>query len=240
MRIITRVLRLVVFLLASALSALAQTSRGPTGHWEGRIQAPGMELPIEIDLTKNAQGQLTGTFTSPSERVKGLPLSKVTVEGQTVRMDLKSGSGGGLFDGTLSADGASMTGSFTANEGGYVIPFNLTRTGEARIAEVPKSRAVGKEFEGAWTGTLDVGGRSMRVNVTITNHADGTATGTVASPEGTGVDIPIAMTQQASRLTIDVPSVGAQFVGELNAAGSELTGTWKQGAMSLPLTFKRP
>jgi hypothetical protein len=37
----------------------------------------------------------------------------------------------------------------------------------------------------------------------------------------------------------DVASVGASYVGVLNAAGTELAGTWTQGPAVLPLTFRR-
>jgi hypothetical protein len=72
----------------------------------------------------------------------------------------------------------------------------------------------------------------------MSNQPDGTASGTIVSPDGTGVEVPVAITQKASNLTIDVVSVGASFAGVLNAAGTELAGTWKQGSSSLPLTFR--
>ena len=79
----------------------------------------------------------------------------------------------------------------------------------------------------------------MRIVLKMANQPDGTATGTVVSADGSGVEIPIAMTQKAASLTIDVDSVGASFVGALNGAGTELAGTWTQGQASLPLTFRR-
>lgn len=59
------------------------------------------------------------------------------------------------------------------------------------------------------------------------------------SPDGSGVEIPVGITQKASNVTIDVPSVGVSFVGVLNAAGTELAGTWTERTSALPLTFKR-
>jgi hypothetical protein len=119
------------------------------------------------------------------------------------------------------------------------VPFTLTRTGDATIPPAPKSAPIGKELEGTWKGALDVAGRQMRLVLTMTNQPDGTATGTIASPDGSGVDIPIAMTQKASDLSIEVATVGASFAGVLNAAGTELAGAWTQQGTSLPLTFRR-
>jgi hypothetical protein len=46
------------------------------------------------------------------------------------------------------------------------------------------------------------------------------------------------MAQKAANLTVDVAAVGGSYVGVLNA-GNELVGTWTQGPVALPLTFKR-
>jgi hypothetical protein len=237
MRYLTRLLPIVALALSPVSSLLAQDAIDPSGHWEGTIQAPDMELAIEIDLAKNSKGELAGTFTQPAQHIKGLPLSTVTIEGRSVRLVLRPGSGGGIFNGTLSADNNSMAGDFVASEGGYSLSFSLTRKGEAKIAPPPKSAPIDEELEGTWHGTLDVGGKPMRLVISMANQPDGTATGTVVSPDGSGVEIPIAMTQKASSVTIDVPSVGASFAGSLN--GTELSGTWTQGPWSLPLTLRR-
>jgi hypothetical protein len=73
----------------------------------------------------------------------------------------------------------------------------------------------------------------------IANHADGTATGTVINLDGSAIEIPIAIVQKEGTVTISVPMVTASWLGTLNAAGSELTGTWRQGGTDLPLTFRR-
>jgi hypothetical protein len=125
------------------------------------------------------------------------------------------------------------------DEGGYILPFTLTRTGDAIIAAAPKSAAIDRALTATWQGAMDVAGRSMRVIISMTNHPDGTATGTVVSPDGSGVEIPIAITQRAGDVTIEVPSVGASFSGALNSDKSALSGTWKQGPVVLPLILRR-
>ena len=236
MRPFTRLVLVVALLVVPAPFLIAQTSVDPSGHWEGTIQVPNMDVKTEFDLAKNSKGELAGTFGQPAQGVKGLPLSTVSVEGRSVRIVVKGGPEAATFQGTLSADGKSISGDVT--QGGFTIPFTLTRTGEARIAQAPKSAPIGKELEGTWRGTLDVNGTPMRLVVTMANRADGTAAGTIVSQDGSGVEIPIAMTQKASSVTIDVVQVGASFTGVLNAAGTELAGTWTQQSLSLPLTFR--
>jgi hypothetical protein len=224
-------------LLAPATSLLAQTAVDPSGHWEGTVQLPDTAVNVEIDLMKNGKGEFAGTFSQPAENVKGLPLSTVAVESRSVRFVVKGGAEPATFEGALSADGHSLTGNIA--QSGASLPLTLTRTGDARIAAAPKNAAIGKELEGTWNGALDLGGRQMRIVLKMSNQPDGTATGTIVSADGSGVEIPIGMTQNASRLTIEVASIGASYVAVLNQAGTELAGTWTQGPGSLPLTFKR-
>ena len=236
MRSHCRTLLLGLLLLTPGSLARAQGTADPSGHWEGTLKVPQMELKVEIDLTRDSQGVFAGTFSQPAQGVKGLPLSSVAVEASAVRFVVKGGPEPATFDGALSADGTSISGTVT--QSGFTIPMNLSRTGDARVVPAPKSAPIAKELEGTWNGTLEVDGAPMRLVVKMANRPDGTAAGTVVSPDGSGVEIPIGITQNGSSVTIDVPSVGASYVGILNSAGTELTGTWTQRSAALPLTLK--
>ena len=235
MRSHRRTLLLGVLLLTPGLLTHAQSAADPSGHWEGTLKVPQMELKVEIDLARDSRGVVAGTFSQPAQGVKGLPLSSVTVEASAVRFVVKGGPEPATFDGALSEDGTSISGTVT--QSGFTIPMNLTRTGDARIVPAPKSAPIAKELEGTWNGTLEINGVPMRLVVRMVNQPDGTAAGTVVSPDGSGVEIPIAMARKGSSLTIEVPSVGASFVGVLNAAGMELAGTWTQQGGAFPLTL---
>jgi hypothetical protein len=231
-------------LLVPAASLRAQEAVDPSGHWTGAIHVPAFngaearDIAIEVDLAKDASGALAGTFSQPAQDVKGVPLSKVSVEGRVVIFELKVRTGGGTFRGAVAADPTKLSGDFTTAEGGYAIPFNLARTGDARVATAPKSEPIGKELEGTWNGTLEVEGKQERLVLKMSNQTDGTSAGTILDLDGSGVEIPIAVTQQTTNVTIEVVSVGASYVAMLNAR-NELVGTWTQGSIKLPLTFKR-
>ena len=66
---------LAALFLLSLLSLNAQPPAGPSGHWEGTIQAPNQDVAIEIDLTLDAPGELSGTAGIPQQQLKGLSLS---------------------------------------------------------------------------------------------------------------------------------------------------------------------
>lgn len=145
-----------------------------------------------------------------------------------------------MFSAKLSDDGRSMSGEFTTSQGGYTIPFNLARTGDAAFEPQAKSPVIGKELEGSWTGTLEANGVPMRISLRMANQPDGTSIGSLANLDQGGVDIPIAaISQKASSVSIDVKVVSGSFSGALNTAGTERTGTWTQGAFVAPLTFRR-
>src|SRR5260370_11769182 len=129
MIVFTRMLLLAALVLSPAPSLLAQTAADPSGHWEGTVQMPNMELKIEIDLAKNSKGELTGTLGNPAQGVKGLPLSTVAVAGTSVRFVLKAGKEVSTVVGVLSPDGKSISGDASQDAGSA--PFSLTRTADA-------------------------------------------------------------------------------------------------------------
>jgi hypothetical protein len=225
---------IVTLLWLAVPSSGAQPAPNVSGHWEGSIAAPGMALAIAVDLARNTKGEPVGTISIPAQDIKGVPLSTVSVDGTAVRFVLQTASGGGPFEGTLAADGRTISGDFIVR--GFAVPFSMTRTGEARIESPPTSPAVGKEFEGVWNGTVDLGARQLPLIVKMLNQADGTATGTLI---GDGLEVPITMKQEGARLTFECIAVGSSYTGVLNPASAEWAGTWTQGPVTLPLVFRR-
>jgi hypothetical protein len=234
MRSVTGVL-MAMLSLASVRVATAAPDADPSGHWEGAVQAPNKRVTIEVDLGKNARGELIGTLGNPAQGEKGLPLATIVVAGRELSFAVNA-SGGGTFRATLRGDGQAMSGDFTLGRGDQSLPFQLHRTGDARFTPPPKSPPITKRLEGRWSGTLAADGKHLTIGLAMANQPDGTATGMISTE---GLELPIAIAQNDAHLRIDVPSVGGSFVGELDAAGTRLVGTWSQRSQSLPLTFVR-
>src|SRR4029077_14198705 len=117
-------------------------------------------------------------------------------------------------------------------------PFVMRRAGDARIAPPPVSAPIGKAFEGTWNGTLDVDGW-LEVVLEMSNHPDGTSTGAFVSVRE-GLKLPVVLTQQASRLTVNVPMVGWSYTATIDAAGTELSGTYTTAkGHTIPLNLRR-
>jgi hypothetical protein len=227
---------LVFGALLSAAPVSAALLAGPAGHWKGAIQTPGQELQVEVDLTARGPDTWVGTITIPAQNVRAFPLSSIEAKGDAVSFAMKGVPGDPIFNGRLSDDGATLAGDFT--QGGARLPFQLKRAGEAVIAEVPKSTSIAKELEGAWEGSLNAGGTVLRLRLKLSSRPEGGATGSLVSVDQGGAEIPIAtVTQTASQLKLELPSIGASYSGELR--DGRLVGDWTQGSSTLPLVFTR-
>ena len=108
------------------------------------------------------------------------------------------------------------------------------------VAWGPQAFAADKGAAGFWQGKLYVqAGLSLRMVVHIAGSG-GKFTGTMDSPDQGAKDIPIGKIQfEKGKLTLQVTSVAGTFEGKMNDSGTEIAGTWKQGATELPLTLKR-
>jgi hypothetical protein len=211
-----------------------QSTPAPSGHWVGTLEA-GASLGVEVDLARQGADAWRGTFSVPAQGQKGIPLSDVTVKNTSVEFAIKGGMGDPRFKGELSADGKTITGTFS--QGGGSFPLTLTWKGEPQFEAPVKNAAVSKPLLGTWEGTLDVKGTMLRLVLTLANGPDG-ATGKLVSVDQNNFEIPVSkITEEGSRVKLVITMVSGGFEGDLK--GDEIAGTWTQGPLSLPLVFKR-
>src|SRR5262245_18906714 len=236
MRVFTQLVAIVASLLFGDTFVHAHFTNDASGHWQGSITMPFGEVRFEIDLARDSQGKWSGTIGVPEQKLKGLPLTSVTIDGTSVTLTVRGGQGG-TFRGSLSADGRSIAGTAASAEG--EAPFTLERTGDAQIEGPPKSAPIARDLEGTWTGTLDVRG-GMRVILRMANQPDGTSMGSLVSVDEGNLEIPVAIVQDGAKLELKAPVLGSSYSGELNAARNEVAGTYttSQG-MALALTLRR-
>jgi hypothetical protein len=227
-----------VFVLAALLLCAPATyaqSVDPSGHWVGTVNMPAMQVVVEVDFIKSSSGPFSGTMSHPSEKVIGLPLSKVDVKGASIAFAARTDQ---RFAGTLSPDGSTISGAYSIED--YLFAFTLTRMGAAKIYPVATSASIGKDLEGTWNGTLAVNGTLMRVVLTLANDANGGSTGTLTNLDEGSLAIPVAtITQKGPSVTLGFKVVEGRYAATLNADHTELTGTWTDGVSSAPIAFKR-
>jgi uncharacterized protein len=137
-----------------------------TGHWEGAIKLPGVDLQIMLDFDRTSDGDWIGTVDIPMQGAKGLPLSDIVINGDRVDFAISGVPGTPLFKGR--ANGKKIEGDFSQN--GQTFPFSIGREAlpKPKRPQEPKPPFPYKAEE-----------------VTYQN-GDVTFAGTLTIPEGTG------------------------------------------------------
>ena len=91
---------------------------------------------------------------------------------------------------------------------------------------------------GNWKGTLEVGQVKLRLVFKISQAPGGGLSGKLDSLDQGARDLEIdTVTVKDNTVRMEVKSIQGVYEGTLS--GTKLTGQWKQGAQSLPLTLER-
>jgi len=117
--------------LIAALPLGAAAEESPVaGYWDGNINVPGSALGVRVHLMQGGDGAWSGTIDIPMQGAKGIGLSGIAVDGNSVTFAIAGVAGDPTFTGTLEGD--TISGTFSQNAMSF--PFTLTRGG----AEAPK------------------------------------------------------------------------------------------------------
>ncbi len=106
---------LVLVMLLQTTAAQAQATsenakQGIADTWQGTLHA-GRDLRTVVKISKADGGGYKAVFYSIDQSGDGMPVTKITLEGTTVKMSLTAI--GGTYEGKLSADGKSIAGNWS-------------------------------------------------------------------------------------------------------------------------------
>lgn len=140
------------------------------GRWSGGIEQGGaVVLRLVVDIVKSTSGGASATLSSPDQGTSDIPITELTLRGDSVRFDVVSL--GGRFRGILNEDQTAMTGVWT--QGATSIAMGLSRTAGAVSSVRPQDPIPPFPYR--------------EQDVAYVNHADGTRlTGTLTLPPGEG------------------------------------------------------
>jgi fermentation-respiration switch protein FrsA (DUF1100 family) len=162
---------LVAFLGSPAGGSSQSAPQTPpiVGSWTGALTVQGgMQLHVVFHVTAAADGTLSATMDSPDQGAKGIPVSAVKVNGDSVRFEVAVANG--AFDGSFAKDHKSIDGTWSQN--GATLPLKLAR-GEAPAPARPQRPEPPFPYRS--------------VDVTIPNTAAGVElAGTLTLPQGEG------------------------------------------------------
>ena len=224
----------MIAILATAfygLPAVAQTptSQNLAGDWRGTLGAGATSLPLVLHLTAASDGKLSATLDSPSQGGYGIPGSNVQISGSNFSFEVPSVHGS--YTGTVSADGKTISGTWTQ---GKSLPLVLKQTATAaELAQVKPS-----PIDGDWMGVLSTGDASLRLVFHFHAGPGDKIDGAVDSLDQGAMGLPFSVVKLEGRsLSLGVPNVGAIYKATLSADGNKLSGTWVQRRVfSLDLT----
>ncbi len=194
------------------------------GHWEGALPPNNGPTRMAFDLAHDSQGHWIASFAVPERNVSGLLVTELSVDGARVKFTVPDVPGHAAFDLTLRDD--RLAGTLSVK--GLSIPFEMKRTGEAKVTLIAPSPAVSVALEGDWEGALDIPGKDARVVVFhFRNQSDHTVTATIDVPSQGGFGLPLMdVIQKGREVEFSVRIYGGHFKGTLE--GNQLAGEWVQ------------
>jgi hypothetical protein len=218
----------VVFALVSALLCGATVARAQSplvGDWEGTLRTPARNLRFVLHVTQGDDGAPKATLDSVDQSALGIPVSSITLSGTAVAFGVNSVHG--AYTGTLAANGSTIDGTWHQT---FEMPLQLKR--------VPHVDAKPSDIDGVWSGTLDVGGSSLRIVMHITNTPYGLIA-SLDSPDQDARGYPATMSREGAVVKVDVKPIRGNFEGKLDDAHTTIDGTWWQNGANRPLVLKR-
>jgi uncharacterized protein (TIGR03435 family) len=118
----TRLMRLIAVLVTLSGAMAFGQGQNITGQWQGTLNA-GRELRTVVMISNADGGGLRALFYSIDQSTQAIN-AVTTLQGTTVRFSIAPLNVN--YEGTLSADGKTIAGTFTQN--GKPLPLTLTRT----------------------------------------------------------------------------------------------------------------
>jgi non-heme chloroperoxidase len=133
MRKFPRNITLWIIALAAVLSA-SLCAQDIAGDWQGTLKAGAAQLRVIVRIDKATDGGWKGTMFSIDQGPEGYAVSPITLEGSNFKLAIPQLHG--TYDGKLSADGASIDGTWTQ---GAPLPLELKRATKETAWQVDPS-----------------------------------------------------------------------------------------------------
>jgi hypothetical protein len=114
------------FVILALSTAVGQTTTDTSavGTWVGKLEAGGAKLRLVLHIYRTETGTLSGAIDSPDKGIKGIPLSRVYVNGDSLVVSITAALAG--YEGKYSNKKTTIEGIW--KEDGASFPMVLIRT----------------------------------------------------------------------------------------------------------------
>jgi uncharacterized protein len=127
-----------MFMKVDWIGALAGTTlfvqSGIEGTWQGTLDVGAMKLRLGLHVDKNAQGEFSSKLDSIDQNALGISVKVTTFSGGTLHLELPNLHA--TYDGTLSADGQEISGTFAQ---GAPLPLVFKRVEKVETLNRPQN-----------------------------------------------------------------------------------------------------
>ena len=232
------ILTLALRIGANAALQAAEAASGLEGRWCGKVQIPGRDFVLIVDLAH--QANWSGSATLPGLNIKGASLADINVQGGEVSCAIQAMTGPGVEPPKINAHLSNKELVGDLLQGGNTARFTLEKIGPSQVEEPPRSTPIAKEFEGEWSGGYELLGYPRKVTLKLQNHSPQPASADFVIVGRKVNNLPVdRIIQQGNFITIESSALGGiTYEGQLK--NGEIHGTVFQGPVEVALVLGRP
>lgn len=218
------------------------------GKWSGKVQVPGRELTLIVDLVRDAtdspgraqdKQNWIGSATLPGLNIKGAPVTDIAAQNGEIAFVIQAMAGPGVEPPRIKARvvDEKLNGEFL--QGGNSAPIVLEKIGPAQVEQPPRNTAIAKEFEGEWRGEYELLGLQRKVTLKLQGHGADAGTAELVIVGRKVNNVPIdRIAQQNEFITMESAAFGMTYEGRLTG-NDEIKGQLLQGPLEIALTLRR-
>jgi pimeloyl-ACP methyl ester carboxylesterase len=110
-------------------------SQSVAGKWLGTIKAPGVELRIAFEISQTTEGGYTAVVHSIDQGAMNIPMSVVTMKGESLHLELKSAF---AYEGKLQPDGNTIDGNWIQGSSTPLVMKRVDKIPELNRPQTPR------------------------------------------------------------------------------------------------------
>lgn len=202
-------------LLCMAVVPLEAQTRS-LGQWYGTIETPRGPFTLAITLRSDDSGLIGEMESVDQQPGQMLALAEVVATDTTLAFQVPAISA--TYQATWDDRTSRWTGLFRQ---GAAMPLSLQRG-------TPPVRQAVPGLDGAWRGSIDRNGVSLRLILRVATDSNGTRV-RLDSPDLSAADLVVNnFRRSADTIHFSVPAAAASFDGMIGSDGRSMEGSWRR------------